>query len=114
MNVLSLPGRVARRLFKGGFSRTIAALSFATLLGLAPMVAVGFGLMSHLPFAEGMNEALSKFLFSNLLPNKAGEVIAKYLGQFAHRAVRVTLVGVLAMMFWVGCPVGSNSQWRAG
>lgn len=97
LNLLSLPGRVARRLLKGGFTRTTAALSFATLLGLAPMVAVGFGLISHLPFAAGMNAALDKFLFANLLPDKAGLVIAKHLGQFAQRASNVTLVGVIAL-----------------
>lgn len=78
-------------------AQTVAALSFATLLGLVPMLAVGVGLMSHLPYAEGMSVALEKFLLANLLPEKAGAVIAKYLGQFAHRAERVTLIGIVAL-----------------
>lgn len=89
--------RVVGRFRGERMAQTVAALSFATLLGLVPMIAVGVGLMSHLPYASGMSAALEKFLLANLLPEKAGAVIAKYLGQFAHRADRVTLVGLGAL-----------------
>jgi membrane protein len=89
--------RVARRLLTERLAQTTAALSFATLLGLVPMIAVGLGLISHFPFASGMSAALEKFLLANLLPDKAGAVIAKYLGQFAHRAGRETAIGVAAL-----------------
>ncbi|MGE5468790.1 MAG: YihY family inner membrane protein [Ignavibacteria bacterium] len=89
---------VVRRFNAERLAQTAAALSFATLLGLVPMFAVGIGLLSHLPFAEGMNAALEKFLLANLLPEKAGAVIAKYVGQFAHRATRVTAVGLAALL----------------
>lgn len=94
---LRLLVRVANRFRSERLAQTVAALSFATLLGLVPMLAVGLGLMSHLPYASGMSAALEKFLLVNLLPEKAGVVIAKYLGQFAHRAERVTLVGIAAL-----------------
>ncbi|HEX8962693.1 MAG TPA: YihY family inner membrane protein [Rhodocyclaceae bacterium] len=90
--------RVVGRFHAERLAQTSAALSFATLLGLVPMIAVGVGLLSHLPFAEGMNAALQKFLLSNLLPEKAGMVIAKYIGQFAHRAASVTLLGLAALI----------------
>jgi membrane protein len=89
--------RVVHRFRTERLAQTAAALSFATLLGLVPMIAVGIGLVSHLPFAEGMNAALEKFLLANLLPDKAGVVIAKYLGQFAHRAAGVTVIGLAAL-----------------
>jgi len=89
--------RVVGRFRSERLAQTAAALSFATLLGLVPMIAVGLGLLSHFPFAEGMSAALEKFLLANLLPEKAGTVIAKYLGQFAHRAERVTLIGVAVL-----------------
>jgi len=92
-----LVARVVGRLRAERMAQTVAALSFATLLGLVPMIAVGVGLMSHLPYASGMSAALEKFLLANLLPEKAGVVIAKYLGLFAHRAERVTLVGLGAL-----------------
>jgi len=61
------------------------------------MMAVGLGLISLFPFSTGMSVALEKFLLANLLPDKAGAVIAKYLGLFAHRADSVTLIGVAAL-----------------
>lgn len=94
---LRLVVRVVSRFRAERLAQTAAALSFATLLALVPMLAVALGLLAHFPFAEGMRLALEKFLLANLLPDKAGSVIAKYLGQFAHRAARVTLVGVVAL-----------------
>ena len=98
-------------------AQTVAALSFATLLGLVPMIAVGVGLMSHLPYSAGMSAALEKFLLANLLPEKAGVVIAKYLGQFAHRAERVTLIGigalaVTALMQMLTIEHAFNAIWK--
>lgn len=89
--------RVATRFRDERLAQTAAALAFATLLGLVPMIAVGLGLLSQFPFASGMSAALEKFLLANLLPDKAGVVVAKYLGQFAHRAGSVTLIGVAAL-----------------
>jgi membrane protein len=89
--------RVVRRFHTERLAQTASALCFATLLGLVPMLAVGLGLLSQLPFADGMSAALEKFLLANLLPDKAGTVIAKYLGQFAHRAGHVTLIGLAAL-----------------
>lgn len=87
--------RVARRFQGERLGQTAAALSFATLLGLVPMITVAAALIEHLPFfSQGIGSALQKFLLANLLPEKSGTVIAKYVGQFASRAERVTLVGV--------------------
>lgn len=87
--------RVARRFHEERCGQTAAALSFTTLLGLVPMIAVGAALISTLPFSVGLGAALEKFLLANLLPEKAGTLIAKYVGLFAYRAGRVTLVGLL-------------------
>lgn len=89
--------RVARRFHVDRCAQTAAALSFATLLALVPMIAVAFVLLSQFPFASGVGEALERFLLTNLLPDKAGAIIAKYLGLFAHRVERITLIGVAAL-----------------
>lgn len=89
--------RVARRFNGERCGQTAAALSFATLIGLVPMFAVGVGIISSLPFGSGLGVALEKFLLATLLPEKAGAIIAKYVGQFAHRAERVTLAGGLVL-----------------
>lgn len=78
-------------------AQTSAALSFATLLALVPMIIVAASLFEHLPFAAGLATALERFLLANLLPEKAGVVITKIAEQFANRAERVTAIGVAAL-----------------
>lgn len=90
--------RVVRRFLGERLTQTAAALSFSTLLGLVPMIAVGLGLISYFPFANGVSAALERFLLANLLPDKAGVVIARFLGQFAHRAGGVPLIGGIALV----------------
>lgn len=94
MRLLTLPFRLIRRFFAGQYSQTAAALSFATLLGLVPMIAVGASLLSHLPLADTIALSIQKFLMTNLLPDKAGGIIAKYVTQFAVKAQRLTWIGL--------------------
>ena len=88
---------VARRFRSEHYAQTAAALSFATLLGLVPMIVVGASLIEILPFGIKLSAALEQFLRATLLPEKAGDVIAKYLGQFAQRAESVTWIGLVAL-----------------
>jgi membrane protein len=97
IRLILLPVRVARRFSAERCAQVAAALSFSTLLGLVPMVALAAALMTRLPFAAGLSEALEKFLLANLLPDKAGAVIAKYAGQFAHKAERVQWIGAILL-----------------
>lgn len=108
---------VARRFHAERLAQTAAALSFTTVLGLVPMIVVGVALITYLPFAGGIGVALEKFLLANLLPDKAGVVIAKYLGQFAHRAERVTVVGIAflgatALMQMLTIEHAFNAIWK--
>lgn len=114
---LLLIARVARRFGGERCAQTAAALSFATLLGLVPMLAVAAVLIENLPFGISLGSALEKFILSTLLPDKAGTVIAKYLGQFAHRADRVTWVGlallaVTALMQMLTIEHAFNAIWK--
>lgn len=109
--------RVLRRFRDERLAQTVAALSFTTVLGLVPMIAVGLGLIVYFPFAEGMQAALEKFLLANLLPDKAGTVIAKYLSRFAHRSTNVTLVGAgvlgaTALMQMLTIEHAFNAIWK--
>lgn len=89
--------RCARRFRGEQFAQIAAALSFATLIGLVPMIAAAVALISNLPVGTGLGTTLEKFLLANLLPDKAGVIIAKYIGQFAMRAERVTFFGVVVL-----------------
>lgn len=112
-----LIANVIRRYQSERCIQTAAALSFATLLGLVPMLAVAAVLIEHLPFGIKLGAALEKFLLATLLPEKAGEVIARYLSQFAQRAERVTWIGlgalaVTALMQMLTIEHAFNAIWK--
>lgn len=69
MNLLTPSSRVFRR-FSDQRSQTAAALSFATLLGSAPMIAIAAAIISHLPLADSLVPLVQKFLLSYFLPKR--------------------------------------------
>lgn len=112
-----LVSRVARRFRIERCTQIAASLSFSTLLGLVPLIAVGLIMTMYMPFAADMSMAMEKFLIANLLPDKAGKIIAKYVEQFAHKAERLTLIGGLvlaatALMQMLTIEHAFNSIWR--
>lgn len=94
MHFITLPVRLVRRFLNEQYSQTAAALSFSTLLGVVPMIAVAVSVLSHMPLADTIAASIHHFLMANLLPEKAGGVIAKYVTQFALKAQRLTWVGL--------------------
>lgn len=92
-----LIGRVAQRFQNEKCGQTAAALAFTTVLGIVPMIAGAVALVSILPFGSGLGAAVQKFLLANLLPDKAGIVITKYVAQFASKAERLTWIGILTL-----------------
>lgn len=112
-----LVASVVRRFHAERCAQTAAALSFATLLGLVPMLAVGAVLLETLPVGIKLTVALENFLLATLLPEKAGTVIVKYLGQFAQRAERVTWIGlgvlaVTALLQMLTIEHAFNAIWQ--
>ncbi len=94
-----------------------ASLSFSTLMGLVPLVAMGLVLLAYLPFSDDVALVIKKFLLANLLPDKAGKIIARYIEQFAHKTERLTLVGgailaVTALMQMLTIERAFNVIWR--
>lgn len=97
MHSLLLPYRVFRRFVDERCAQTAAALSFSTLLTLVPMIAIAVAIMARLPFADNLSKALERFLLANLLPDRAGAIVVKYIGTFAHQTEHLTLIGALAL-----------------
>lgn len=93
MKLLSLPGRVFRRFAELRCSQTAAALSFSTLLGLAPMIAIAAAIVTRLPLADSLIPIVQKFLLTYFLPDKAGGLVVRYTGMFAQKAARLTWLG---------------------
>jgi len=81
------------------------------------MLAVAAVLIENLPFGINLGSTLEKFILGTLLPDKAGTVIANYLGQFAHRAEQVTWIGLgmlaaTALMQMLTIEHAFNAIWR--
>lgn len=74
-------------------AQAAASLAFTTLLALVPLLTVALVLISHFQLFSGLGAALHNFLLANLLPEKAGKVIATYVLQFSQKTGRLTALG---------------------
>jgi membrane protein len=74
-------------------AQAAASLAFTTLLALVPLLTVALVLISHFELFSGLGMALRKFLLANMLPEKAGKVIATYALQFTQKTGRLTILG---------------------
>lgn len=97
MHLLLLPLRVLRRFVDERCAQAAAALSFSTLLSLVPMIAIAVMIIARMPFAETLSRALEQFLLANLLPDRAGAIIVKYVGEFTRQTRHLPLVGAVAL-----------------
>jgi uncharacterized BrkB/YihY/UPF0761 family membrane protein len=68
--------RCAARFREERCAQAAASLAFTTLLALVPLLTVALVLISHFDLFSGLGTALRNFLLANLLPEKAGKVIA--------------------------------------
>ncbi|WP_232756616.1 YihY family inner membrane protein [Thauera phenolivorans] len=71
-----------------------AGLAFTTLLAVVPLVTVTVIAFSRLPGVEALGAALERFLLDNLLPERAGQIIASHALQFSEQAGRLTTIGL--------------------
>jgi membrane protein len=74
------------------------SLTFTTLLGLVPLVAVSFTLFTHFPIFSRFEAALEEHLLKSLLPAEIARTVLKYLHQFATNAGGLTWMGSLFLL----------------
>ncbi len=95
--MLAYCARLVRRFRDEHFAQLSASLAFTTLLSLVPLVTVVVIVASALPVFGTLISHVDNFLVENLLPGKAGSVIARHTLQFAEKARKLTFVGVGAL-----------------
>ena len=98
MHLLLLPFRVFRRFIDERYAQAAAALSFSTLFSLVPMIAIAVLIIARLPFADNLSRGLEQFLLANLLPDRAGSIIVKYVAEFTRKTQHLPLIGGIAFM----------------
>jgi membrane protein len=87
-----------RRFQDGRCAQVAGSLAFTTLLSLVPFVTLVAVVFSKFPESERFSDALRSFLLNNLLPEKAGKVIATYALQFSQKAANLTIVGGVVLI----------------
>lgn len=93
-----------------------AALTFTTLFAVVPMMTVVFTALAAVPSLKPVSAQIQQFIFANLVPS-TGEAVQQHLGEFAHQASQLTVVGigmlfVTAIMMLVTIERAFNEIWQ--
>ena len=109
-------GRVIRRFRQDRCQRVAGALSFTTIMAIVPLTAVMLSVLSLFPVFNTWMGLIQEFVYANFVP-AAGDVVRKYLTQFAAQAGRLTAVGlvflfVTSIMLMATIEEVFNDIWR--
>ncbi len=97
-SILHLLRVIWQRFQAGRCAQVAGSLAFTTLLSLVPFITLVAVVLSKFPQSTQLDTALRGFLLDNLLPEKAGKVIATYAFQFSQKATNLTIVGALVLV----------------
>ncbi len=116
-------GRIGRflayagqRFLADGGPRQAAGLSYASLLAIVPLLAVGLSFLAGFPAFEPWRVELQNFVFESLLSDVGGEASAQ-LARFIENAKRMTAPGmaglaVTALLLMSNINGAMNEIWR--
>jgi len=93
-----LSAAIWRRFRDGRCAQVAASLAFTTLLSLVPFLTLVAVVFSSFPQSAQLDAALRRFLLDNLLPEKAGKVIATYALQFSQKSTNLTIAGGIVLI----------------
>lgn len=93
-----------------------AALTYTTLLALAPLVAVSFTIFSAFEAFSEVQDQVKSFIFENFVP-QVGSVVQEHLEEFASKTRGLSIVGALflfvtSMMLLSSISSTFNNIWR--
>lgn len=116
LQLLQVPIAVLLRFRTDRLTRHAAALSFSSLLALAPMVAIAFSMLSLFASFETLGNGFEEFIYQFLVPT-AGEDLKQYIDQFAGQAGKLTAFGLgffllTALLLLFSIEESFNDIWR--
>lgn len=79
-------------------TQVASSLTFTTVLGIVPLLAVVLALFTAFPLFSDFRIALESFLTSNLMPPAVSDNVMSYLNEFAAKASGLTAVGSLFLI----------------
>ncbi|MEQ1525314.1 MAG: YihY family inner membrane protein [Gallionella sp.] len=108
---------IAMRFSQDRCAQIAASLTFTTLLSIVPLITIALTMFSAFPVFQDFSNEIKAFLVDNLMPEKSGTVITKYVQQFAESATRLTAVGIIfltvtAMLMMLTIDHAFNVIWR--
>lgn len=77
------------------------SLTYTTLLAIVPLVTVTLAVFSNFPAFSELGAALSTFLQTNILPDRAGQIVTTYALQFSEKATQLTFIGTVMLVVTV-------------
>lgn len=83
---------VARSFHQNRLTRHAAALTYSTLLAIAPMMALAFSILSIFASLNEVNDSVEQLMNQFLAPG-IGDNIKEYIDQFANQAGKLSFVG---------------------
>lgn len=94
-----------------------ASLTFTTLLSIVPLITIALTMFSAFPVFDDFSNEIKSFLMNNLMPEKSGGIITRYMQQFAESATRLTALGIVflavtAMLMMLTIDQAFNVIWR--
>jgi membrane protein len=116
-DIRTLINFIAVRFSRDQCTETAASLTFTTLLSLVPLMTIALTMFSAFPVFEDFSIHIKNYLLENLMPETAGVVITRYMGQFTESAARLTTVGIAflgltAMMMMLTIDRTFNVIWK--
>ncbi len=97
--------------------QTAGSLTFTTLISLVPLITVMLALFTAFPIFSSFQQALEKYFLQSLIPANIARPVLAALTQFAAKANRLGLVGlvvlgVTALMVMLTIDRTLNRIWR--
>jgi len=118
LQLFDIPIAVGKRFRSDRLTRHAAALSFSSLLALAPMMAIAFSMLSLFSSFEQLGSSFESFIYQFLVPT-AGEDLREYIDQFAGQAGKLTIIGLgffllTALLLLFNIEESFNDIWGVG
>lgn len=87
-----------QRAAEKNLTQVAASLTFTTVLGIVPLLAVVLSLFTAFPLFNDFRLALESFLTGNLMPPAVSDSVMRYLNEFAAKASGLTAIGSLFLI----------------
>lgn len=95
--VLGFARFVAQRFNEDRCAQAASSLTFTTLLSLVPLITVAVTVFAAFPVFTDLMVQAKIFMLTNLVPEIAGKIITVYMEEFANKAAKLTLLGIVGL-----------------